>query len=123
VFPAQRPRRLRRTPAIRRLVAETALTPSDFVAPLFVAEGLSEPRPILSLPGQFQHTVVLTARRGRRRLVGVGVTSVILFGVPALKDELGSAAWDRDGVSRRWPFAHCATPSATTRPDGGPLSR
>ncbi|MGB7104524.1 MAG: porphobilinogen synthase, partial [Acidimicrobiales bacterium] len=57
MFPAQRPRRLRRTAAIRRLVAETSLEPSDFVAPLFVAEGLSEPKAILSLPGHFQHTL------------------------------------------------------------------
>jgi porphobilinogen synthase len=99
VFPAQRPRRLRRTPAIRRLVAETALTPSDFVAPLFIAEGLSEPRPILSLPGHLQHTQS-SLHEEVKALVGVGVTSVILFGVPALKDELGSAAWDRDGVAQ-----------------------
>ena len=99
MFPAQRPRRLRRTPAIRRLVAETALTPSDFVAPLFIAEGLSEPRPILSLPGHLQHTQS-SLHEEVKALVGVGVTSVILFGVPALKDELGSAAWDRDGVAQ-----------------------
>jgi len=99
VFPAQRPRRLRRTPAIRRLVAETALTPSDFVAPLFIAEGLSEPRPVLSLPGHLQHTQS-SLHEEVKALVGVGVTSVILFGVPALKDELGSAAWDRDGVAQ-----------------------
>ena len=99
MFPAQRPRRLRRTPAIRRLVAETALTPSDFVAPLFIAEGLSEPRPVLSLPGHLQHTQS-SLHEEVKALVGVGVTSVILFGVPALKDELGSAAWDRDGVAQ-----------------------
>ena len=57
MFPAQRPRRLRRTPAIRRLVAETTLTPGDFVAPLFVAEGLRTRTPIASLPGHFQHTI------------------------------------------------------------------
>jgi porphobilinogen synthase len=81
------------------LVAETALTPSDFVAPLFIAEGLSEPRPILSLPGHLQHTQS-SLHEEVKALVGVGVTSVILFGVPALKDELGSAAWDRDGVAQ-----------------------
>ena len=57
MFPVERPRRLRRTPALRRLVAETTLTPDRFVAPLFVAEGLDAPRPITSLPGHFQHTV------------------------------------------------------------------
>jgi porphobilinogen synthase len=99
VFPAQRPRRLRRTPAIRRLVAETSLRPSDFVAPLFVAEGLSEPKPILSLPGHVQHTRA-SLHDEVKTLLDLGVTSVILFGVPATKDELGSAAWDRDGVAQ-----------------------
>ena len=99
VFPAQRPRRLRRTPAIRRLVAETSLRPSDFVAPLFVAEGLSEPKAILSLPGHVQHTRA-SLHDEVKTLLGLGVASVILFGVPATKDELGSAAWDRDGVAQ-----------------------
>lgn len=99
MFPAQRPRRLRRTSAIRRLVAETSLDPSDFVAPLFVAEGLSEPQPIRSLPGHAQHT--LTSLNDEvKALLGVGVSSVILFGVPSAKDELGSGAWDRDGVAQ-----------------------
>jgi porphobilinogen synthase len=99
VFPAQRPRRLRRTPAIRRLVAETTLAPSDLVAPLFVAEGLREPRPILSLPGHAQHTLA-SLRDEVTALLAVGVSSVILFGVPATKDEFGSAAWDREGVAQ-----------------------
>jgi porphobilinogen synthase len=99
VFPAQRPRRLRRTPAIRRLIAETTLSPSDFVAPLFVAEGLSEPNPIRSLPGHFQHTIS-SLHDEVKSLLGVGVTGVILFGVPATKDEFGSAAWDHDGITQ-----------------------
>jgi porphobilinogen synthase len=99
VFPAQRPRRLRRTPAIRRLVAETTLAPSDLVAPLFVAEGLREPRPILSLPGHAQHTLA-SLHEEVTALLAVGVSSVILFGVPATKDEFGSAAWDREGVAQ-----------------------
>jgi porphobilinogen synthase len=99
VFPAQRPRRLRRTPAIRRLVAETTLAPSNFVAPLFVAEGLSEPNPIRSLPGHVQHTLS-SLHDEVKALLGVGVTGVILFGVPATKDEFGSAAWDRDGIAQ-----------------------
>ncbi len=99
MFPAERPRRLRRTPAIRRLVAETTLTPADFVAPLFVGEGLREPRPILSLPGHYQHT--LESLRGEvAALKAVGVTSVILFGVPTEKDELGSGAFDPDGIAQ-----------------------
>jgi porphobilinogen synthase len=99
VFPAQRPRRLRRTPAIRRLVAETSLEPSDFVAPLFVAEGLSEPKAILSLPGHSQHTLE-SLHDEVKALLATGVTSAILFGVPATKDELGSEAWNRDGIAQ-----------------------
>jgi porphobilinogen synthase len=99
VFPAQRPRRLRRTSALRSLVAETSLVPGDFVAPLFVAEGLTGPHPIHSMPGHFQHTVA-SLREEVRTLVRVGVTSVILFGVPAAKDEFGSAAWDPDGIAQ-----------------------
>ncbi|HEV7957869.1 MAG TPA: porphobilinogen synthase [Acidimicrobiales bacterium] len=99
MFPAQRPRRLRRTPAIRRLVAETTLAPSNFVAPLFVAEGLSEPNPIQSLPGHVQHTIS-SLHDEVKGLLGAGVTGVILFGVPATKDEFGSAAWDRDGIAQ-----------------------
>jgi porphobilinogen synthase len=99
VFPAQRPRRLRRTPSIRRLVAETTLSPSDFVAPLFVAEGLSEAKPIGSLPGHFQHTIA-SLQDEVKALLDVGVSGVILFGVPANKDEFGSGAWDRDGIAQ-----------------------
>jgi len=99
VFPAQRPRRLRRTPAIRSLVAETRLAPSNFVAPLFVAEGLSEPNPIVSLPGHFQHTIS-SLHDEVKALLGAGVTGVILFGVPATKDEFGSGAWSRDGITQ-----------------------
>ncbi len=97
MFPIERPRRLRRTAALRRLVAETTLAPSDMVAPLFVAEGRDEPRPITSLPGQFQHTLESLSAEARA-LVACGVGGVILFGVPATKDELGSGAYDADGV-------------------------
>ena len=99
MFPAQRPRRLRRTAAIRRLVAETTLSPSDFVAPLFVGEGLSEPRPISSLPGHFQHTLTSLTDEVKA-LHSVGVSGVILFGVPEKKDETGSGAWDPQGISQ-----------------------
>jgi porphobilinogen synthase len=99
VFPSERPRRLRRTPALRQLVAETTLVPSDFVAPLFVAGGLSEPKTIVSLPGHFQHTVA-SLRDEVRSLVAVGVKSVILFGVPTTKDDVGSSAWDPDGIAQ-----------------------
>ena len=99
MFPAQRPRRLRRTAALRRLVAETTLTPGDLVAPLFVAEGLSEPRAIASLPGHFQHTLS-SLRDEVKALVAAGVSGVILFGVPATKDEVGSGAWDPEGIAQ-----------------------
>jgi porphobilinogen synthase len=99
VFPAQRPRRLRRTSAIRRLVAETTLSPSDFVAPLFVGEGLSDPRPIHSLPGQYQHSLTSLTDEVKA-LHSVGVSGVILFGVPATKDDVGSGAWDPKGISQ-----------------------
>ncbi len=99
MFPVQRPRRLRRTAALRRLVAETTLTPGDFVAPLFVAEGLSEPRAILSLPGHYQHTLS-SLHDEVKALVAAGVSGVILFGVPATKDEVGSGAWHPEGISQ-----------------------
>ncbi len=85
-YPAVRPRRLRRTPALRRLVAETVLSVDDLVAPLFVADGIDEPRPIGSLPGVVQHTVdscVLEVKR----LSSLGVPGVILFGVPRPEDK------------------------------------
>jgi porphobilinogen synthase len=99
VFPAERPRRLRRTEALRRLVAETALAPDDLVAPLFVVEGLNEARPISSLPGQSQHSLDSLLDEVRA-LQAVGVGGVILFGVPSKKDEFGSGAYDHDGIAQ-----------------------
>jgi len=99
VFPAERPRRLRRTSALRELIAETTLAPSDFVAPLFVAEGVDEKRPIHSLPGHFQHSVA-SLRDEVKALRAAGVGGVILFGVPSSKDELGSGAWDPNAVAQ-----------------------
>jgi porphobilinogen synthase len=93
-------RRLRRTPALRRLVAETRLSVDDLVAPLFVREGIEEPLPIASLPGHFQHTVDSVLAESKR-LAGLGVPAVVLFGVPARKDAEGSGAWDPDGVVQR----------------------
>jgi porphobilinogen synthase len=96
-FPQRRLRRLRRTPALRRMVAETDLTIDDLVAPLFVREGIDEPQPISSLPGVVQHT-----RESLRKEVAergaLGVPAVILFGVPAAKDAEGSGAWDEEGI-------------------------
>lgn len=96
-FPQRRMRRLRRTPGLRRMVAETHLGIDDLVAPLFVREGIDEPQPIVSLPGVVQHT-----RRSLvdevRALADLGVPAVILFGVPEHKDAQGSGAWDPDGI-------------------------
>jgi porphobilinogen synthase len=96
-FPDRRLRRLRRTPALRRLVAETVLTVDDLVAPLFVREAIDEPVPIASLPGQVQHTVPSLVAEAKR-LAGLGVPGVVLFGVPQRKDPIGSGAWDPDGI-------------------------
>lgn len=96
-FPQRRLRRLRRTPALRRLVAETRLSPDDFIAPLFVREGITEPQPIASIPGIVQHTLG-SLRAEVADLVGLGVPGVILFGIPEHKDEVGSGAWDPNGI-------------------------
>jgi len=96
-FPARRLRRLRRTPALRRLVSETQLSVSDLVAPLFVREGIAEPQPIASLPGVWQHTRESLVKEVRE-LAGLGVPGVIIFGVPDAKDPTGSGAWDPDGI-------------------------
>src|SRR5579862_8368049 len=90
-------RRLRRTPAFRRLVAETRLSVDDLVAPLFVREGIDAPAPIASLPGVVQHTRE-SLRKEVRELADLGIGAVILFGVPAAKDATGSGAWDPDGI-------------------------
>ncbi|MGH9083367.1 MAG: porphobilinogen synthase, partial [Acidimicrobiales bacterium] len=99
-FPAQRPRRLRRTPALRRMVAETRLSVDDLMAPLFVREGIDQPAPIGSLPGHFQHTVASVVSEAKR-LASLGVPGLMVFGVPARKDPTGSAAWDPDGIAQR----------------------
>jgi porphobilinogen synthase len=96
-FPERRLRRLRRTPALRRLVAETRISVDDLVAPLFVREGVSEPQPIASLPGVVQHTRE-SLRKEVSELAGLGVPAVLLFGVPTHKDAEGSGAWDPEGI-------------------------
>ena len=96
-FPIARPRRLRRTAALRELVAETQLAVTDLVAPLFVREGIEAPQPIVSLPGVMQHTVV-SLQAEVRELADLGVRAVILFGVPATKDAVGSGAFDPQGI-------------------------
>jgi porphobilinogen synthase len=96
-FPAHRPRRLRLTPAMRELVAETRVTTADLIAPLFVREGIDTPVPITSLPGVVQHTRE-TLRKEVAELAGLGVRSVMLFGVPAAKDDRGSGSCDPGGI-------------------------
>lgn len=99
-FPIERPRRLRRTAKMRRLVAETSLSHANLVAPLFIKEGISDSIPIESMPGVFQHTLA-TLRKEVNDLVNVGVSSVILFGVPEFKDAHGSQADHKDGIVQR----------------------
>jgi porphobilinogen synthase len=99
-FPTVRPRRLRRTPTLRRMVAETTLAPSDFILPLFVKEGLREPRPIPSMPGVLQHTLG-SVRKAAREAATEGISGLMLFAVPERRDAVGSAGTDPDGILQR----------------------
>jgi porphobilinogen synthase len=96
-FPDIRPRRLRRTPALRRLVAETDVRPHQLVLPLFVREGATEPVPIGSMPGVVQHTRD-TLKKAAAEAVGAGLGGVMLFGIPEEKDAIGSGATDPHGI-------------------------
>jgi porphobilinogen synthase len=96
-FPTVRPRRLRTTKAMRRLVAQVSVQPSDLVLPLFVKEGITEPQPVSSMPGVVQHTRD-SVRKAAADAVHAGVGGLILFGIPAVKDGRGSAADDADGI-------------------------
>ena len=96
-FPAARPRRLRRTAAIRQIVRETTLAPHQLAVPVFLKEGIAEPQPIPSLPGVSQHTVE-SLRQHVKEARSAGVRSVLLFGVPARKDPEGTEAWNDDGI-------------------------
>ena len=96
-FPNRRMRRLRQTPTLRRLVAETRVSVDDLIAPVFVREDIDEPQPIESLPGVMQHTQE-SIRAEVKELVGLGIPGVVLFGLPGRKDPTGSEAWNPDGV-------------------------
>ena len=96
-FPNKRLRRLRKTPSLRRLVAETRLSVDDLVAPLFVREGIDDPVSIPSLTGVQQHTRESLVKEVRE-LQSLGVPGIILFGIPEQKDPLGSEAWNPDGI-------------------------
>jgi len=99
-FPDTRPRRLRRTPALRRLVRETTLAPDNFIFPLFVCPGKGVRNEISSLPGQFHFSVDMLAREAEE-IAKLGVPAVILFGLPEKKDEVGSEAWHPEGVVQK----------------------
>ncbi|WP_166282839.1 porphobilinogen synthase [Motilibacter deserti] len=96
-FPAARPRRLRSTPAVRRLVAETTLEPRQLVLPVFVREGIDAPVPIASMPGVVQHPLD-GLRKAAAEAAAAGLGGIMLFGIPAHKDAVGSAGTDPDGI-------------------------
>jgi porphobilinogen synthase len=96
-FPVSRPRRLRRTPALRRLVADVRVDPADLVLPVFVKEGIGAPAPIASMPGVVQHTRD-SVRKAAHEAVEAGVGGLIVFGIPAVKDARGSGADDPAGI-------------------------
>jgi porphobilinogen synthase len=91
---------MRRTPALRALIRETELAPRQLIAPLFVKEGIADPLPIASMPGQFQHTLE-TLRKEATDIASRGVIGFMLFGVPERKDAEGSEAWNPDGIAQR----------------------
>ncbi|WP_026910181.1 porphobilinogen synthase [Patulibacter minatonensis] len=99
-FPRSRPRRLRRTPALRAMVRETSLRPEQLVLPMFIGEGQDGPVPIGAMPGVVRHTVD-GAVEAAREAAAAGVGGVMLFGIPLHKDAEGSGAWDDDQVVQR----------------------
>lgn len=101
-FPVRRPRRLRQSPAMRELVAETHLHPNDLILPMFVADGISEKREISAMPGVYQHTID-SLKAAAHEALDAGVPCIDLFGVPLDedKDATGSVAWQPDGILNR----------------------
>ncbi|GLZ30703.1 delta-aminolevulinic acid dehydratase [Lentzea sp. NBRC 105346] len=97
MFPSHRPRRLRTTPAMRRLVSETEVRPRQLVLPMFVKESLREPAEIASMPGVYQHTRE-SLRKAAVDAVQAGVGGIMLFGVPAERDAVGSGSTDPEGI-------------------------
>lgn len=100
IVPETRPRRLRQSPAMRRLVSETRVHPAELVLPLFVREDVTEPNPIGSMPGVFQYDLD-SLRREAARAAEAGVGGVMLFGVPAVRDANGTGATDPEGILNR----------------------
>src|SRR6266511_2441418 len=99
-FPQERPRRMRRTLALRLLIRETDLSSRHLIAPVFVKEGVSDPIPIPSMPGHVQHTLE-SLRKEAREIAEKGVVAFVLFGIPERKDAEGSEAWNPDGIAQR----------------------
>src|SRR5215831_2720199 len=99
-FPIHRPRRLRRSEALRRMVRETRLRPADFIYPLFVVEGRGVRKPVPSMPGIDNLSVDLAVEEAKRAR-SVGVPAVILFGIPGHKDPRGTGAWAEDGIVQK----------------------
>ncbi|MCW4464354.1 porphobilinogen synthase [Glutamicibacter sp. MNS18] len=99
-FPQHRPRRLRQNPAVRRLVAEHELAARQLILPAFVREGINEPNPIQSMPGVMQHTMD-SLKAAANQAAELGVGGIMLFGVPAVRDEMGSGAVAEDGILNR----------------------
>ncbi|WP_105565841.1 porphobilinogen synthase [Microbacterium halophytorum] len=96
-FPTHRPRRARQSAPVRRLMRETHLVPSQLVLPMFVREGIAEPQPISAMPGVVQHSMD-SLRRAVTEAAEAGLSGVMLFGVPSVRDATGSAADDPDGI-------------------------
>ena len=99
-FPIQRLRRLRQHESLRRMVRETALSPADFIHPLFVVEGRDRREEIASMPGQFRLSIDLLIKEAGE-IQRLGIPAIILFGIPARKDERGSSGWDPNGIVQR----------------------
>lgn len=100
MFPVHRPRRLRRNEVIRRMVRETSLSPDDFIYPLFVTYGKGIKREVSSMPGCFQESVDEITKTAKE-VYSLGIPAIILFGIPEHKDELGSGAYDDEGIVQR----------------------
>jgi porphobilinogen synthase len=100
MFPSHRPRRLRKNEVIRRMVRETSLSPDDFIYPLFVTFGKKVRKEIKSMPGCFQESVDMVVRHAKE-VYSLGIPSVLLFGIPEQKDEIGSGAYDPHGVVQK----------------------
>lgn len=95
-----RPRRLRRSPTLRKMVRETALSTKDFIYPLFVKHGQGEKEPIPSMPGQYQFTLGGIVQEAKE-VWSLGIPSIILFGIPDKKDATGTRSYAEDGIVQR----------------------